>query len=71
MKTHELFGKEVLDSNANRIGKVYDIDFDLQTGKVNLILVRGGIIEKYEIGLDKVDRIGDKVILNTEQAKLG
>jgi sporulation protein YlmC with PRC-barrel domain len=28
MKTSELFGKEVLDANAYRIGKVSDIDFD-------------------------------------------
>jgi len=28
MTTNELFGKEVLDVNANRIGKVVDIDAD-------------------------------------------
>jgi len=35
MNTKELLGKEVLDVSANRIGKVVDIDFDMQQGVIN------------------------------------
>ena len=42
MKTNELFGKEVLDINANRIGKVNDIDVDMFQGVVNYMIVKTG-----------------------------
>ena len=42
MNTKELFGKEVLDANANRVGKVADIDFDMRQGVINHIVVRQG-----------------------------
>jgi len=32
VKTRELFGKEVIDADANRIGKVVDLDFYIQQG---------------------------------------
>ena len=32
VKAKELFGKEVLDADANRIGRVVDLDFDIQQG---------------------------------------
>ena len=34
MKAKELFGKEVFDADANRIGKVVDLDFDIQQGVI-------------------------------------
>ena len=43
MKTKELFGKEVLDINANRVGKVSDIDVDVVQGIVNSMIVKGGL----------------------------
>ena len=63
MNTNELFGREVLDMNAKSIGKVTDIDFDLHKGIINHILIRAGINKKYFIDVDKIDKVGDKVIL--------
>ena len=63
MNTKELFGKEVLDVNANTVGKVADIDFDMQQGTVNHIVVKAGLTKRYAVSLDKIDKIGDKVIL--------
>lgn len=70
MDTKELFGKEVLDVNANKIGKVVDIDFDMQQGVVNYIVAKSGLTKKYHITLDRIDKIGDKVILKIAEDEI-
>jgi len=70
MHTKELFGKEVLDSNANGIGKVNDIDIDMDQGVINHIVVKTGLTKSHLISLDKIDKIGDKVILKITEADL-
>jgi sporulation protein YlmC with PRC-barrel domain len=71
MNAKELFGKEILDVNAKRIGKVSDIDLDMQQGVINHIVVKAGLIKKYHVSLDKIDKIGDKVILKIREDELG
>ena len=46
MKASELFGKEVLDVNANRVGKVADMDVDVLKGAVNHIIIKAGLTKK-------------------------
>jgi len=70
MNTNELFGKEVLDANANIIGKVSDIDFDLIKGTIHHIIVKAGLIKKYVISLEKIDRLGDKLTLRITEDEL-
>jgi sporulation protein YlmC with PRC-barrel domain len=70
MNTKELFGKEILDVNANRVGKISDIDFDMQQGVINHIVVKAGLTKKYDITLDKIDKIGDKIILKIGEDQL-
>ena len=64
MKTSELFGKEVMDVNINKIGKVSDIEFDMRTWKIISIFVKSGLAKKYSVSVDKIDRIGDGIVLN-------
>ena len=71
MKTKDLIGKEVLDSNVFIIGRVADIDFDSETFEIeNLVVQRGNIQEKISmkktedlIPVDSVLVIGDKILL--------
>jgi sporulation protein YlmC with PRC-barrel domain len=70
MNTKELLGKEILDVNAKRIGKISDIDFDIQQGTINYIVAKAGLTKKYDIGLDKIDKIGDKIILKIGEDEL-
>ena len=70
MNTKELLGKEILDVNAKKIGKVNDIDFDMQQGVINHIVVKAGLIKKYNISLDKIDKIGDKMTLKIGEDEL-
>jgi sporulation protein YlmC with PRC-barrel domain len=66
MKTSELFGKEVLDVNANKIGKVNDMEFDLMAGKISRLVVKAGL-KTYHINIEKIDKIGDKILLSVEK----
>ena len=66
MKTSELFGKEVMDININKIGKVSDIEFDMYTGTISHIIVKSGLAKKYSVAIDKIDKIGDGIVLNIE-----
>lgn len=71
MNTKGLFGKEVLDANADSVGKVSDMNFDLKQGIIKSIVVKAGLTKKYEIPLDRIDKMGDKVILNVAVSELG
>jgi sporulation protein YlmC with PRC-barrel domain len=70
MNTKELLGKEVLDTYANRIGKVVDLDFDIEKGIIEHIVVKKGLTKKYAISLDKIDEIGDSIVLKIGENKL-
>ncbi len=70
MKTGELFGKEVLDISANKIGKVVDLDFDMQKGLIDHIVVKAGLTKRYAVSLDKIDKIGDRIVLKIAQSEL-
>ena len=71
MNTKELFGKEVLDANAYKVGKVSDMNFDLKQGIIESIVVKAGLTKKHEIPLDRIDKMGDRVILNVAVSELG
>ncbi len=72
MKTKELIGKEVLDSNINVLGRVIDLDFNPDTFEIeNLVIQRGNIQERMSIKktedlipISAVCSVGDKVLLN-------
>ena len=70
MLTRELFGLEVLDVNANRIGRVMEVDVDMIQGLVNNMVVKAGLMKKYHIGLDKIDKLGDRIVLNVPEEAL-
>ena len=70
MYTNELFGKEVLDSNANQIGKVVDIEVDMLQGTIHHMLVKSSFTKKLVVPLDKINKIGDKIILKVMENEL-
>jgi sporulation protein YlmC with PRC-barrel domain len=63
MHISEIVGKEVLDKGGNKVGKVADIDINFPQWTVNHLMVKVGMIKKVSIGIDKIDKIGDKIIL--------
>jgi len=70
MRASEMIGKGVLDKNANSVGSVVDIEVSFPQWSINHIVVRVGLIKKLTVGIDKIDKIGDKVILKLTKDEL-
>lgn len=70
MNTKELFNQEVYDSDANRIGKVVDIIFDLSQGVISHIVVKIGLLKKREVAVDLIDKSGDSIVLTVPKNDL-
>lgn len=69
----EIVGKEVLDSSAVIIGKVKDVEVNLETNEIQAFVVgKGGISEGLGLSkgetivpCDMVSKIGDKILLKS------
>jgi sporulation protein YlmC with PRC-barrel domain len=70
MRTSELLKKLVLDKNGNNVGKVVDIDINLPQWNVSQITVKIGMMKTMQIGIDIIDKVGDKVILKITRDEL-
>ena len=73
MKIREFLGSIVLDKNANEVGKVDDIEFNPEDGKIEKITLtlQKNLVsrDELEIDFDDVATIGAYVILNKEIPK--
>jgi sporulation protein YlmC with PRC-barrel domain len=70
MKIKEFIGSTVLDKKANVVGKVENVDFDTETGKIETLTLtlQKNIFSKdeLEINFEDIETIGAYVILNKE-----
>ena len=70
MQIKDFIGSTVLDKNANVVGKVDNVDFDTETGKIETIALtlQKNIFtrDELEINFDDIQTIGAYVILNKE-----
>ena len=73
MKIKQFIGSTVLDKNAYEVGKVDNLDFDTETGKIETITLtlQKNIFSKdeLEINFEDIATIGAYVILNKEILK--
>lgn len=73
MQIKEFLGSTVLDKNAYEVGRVSNIDFDTETGKIETITLtlQNNIFsrDEIEISFDDIATIGAYVILNKEIPK--
>lgn len=71
----EIVGKEVLDSSAVIIGKVKDVEVNLETNEIQAFVVgKGGISEGLGLSkgetivpYDMINKIGDKILLKSRE----
>jgi sporulation protein YlmC with PRC-barrel domain len=71
----EIVGKEVLDSSAVIIGKVKDVEVNIDTKEIEaIVLNKGGISEGLGLSkgetivpYDMIKKIGDKILLKTRE----
>ena len=70
MNYKSINGKEVLDTDGYAIGKIDDIDFDIEKGIINHLIMKSGFTTRRPITLDKIMSIGDKAILKVRKVDL-
>ena len=70
MHAKDLSGKDIVDSNGDKIGEVDDLEIDAMNKRVTGIVAKEGSIssklgmgKEKMISMDMVDTIGDKIIL--------
>ena len=70
MKIKDFIGSTVLDKKANVVGKVENVDFDTETGKIETIVLtlQKNLFSKdeLEIAFEDIETIGAYIILNKE-----
>ena len=68
MRAKELFGTTVLDKNVNEIGRIEDIDVEIEKGGITTIIVslNKGLFSNdvIEIDFESILTIGDYVLLD-------
>lgn len=71
MKIKDFLGKKVYDSEAHAIGKVTDVEFEVDTFTMKSIEVGQGIVKKVTISIESIAKVGDSVFLAIPQEKIG
>ncbi len=70
MNVKKLLGREVLDANAKMIGKVCDIESDIDQGVISNVVVKAAMIRKYNVKFDNIAKMGDKIVLRVSEEEL-
>ena len=71
---NDIIGKEILDSSANVIGKVKDIEIDNSSKNLDFLIINKGSSgkilkssnEEEKIPFEMINSIGDKIILKED-----
>ena len=70
MKIKDFIGSTVIDKNANDVGKVDNIEFDVESGQITTITLslQKNLFtrDELEISYDDIQTIGSYVLLNKE-----
>ena len=70
MKSREIIGKEVIDSEAKIIGSVQDIEIDTNKWTVSGLIVKKHFLKKITVAAGNIDKVGDKVVLRVVSDKI-
>ena len=70
MLASEIMRKEVLDTNAVKVGNIADVEINLGQGTISHYVLRTGTFKKAAVTPDRIDKIGDKVILKISKVEL-
>ena len=74
MKCTKIIGKKVLDVNACEIGKISDIELDIEDSKITKVNLSTGELSlrkhSYDICPENIKTIGDYVLLNISKKEI-
>jgi sporulation protein YlmC with PRC-barrel domain len=71
MNVSTIIGKEVLDKNAFKLGKVTDVEINMPRGTVDYFIVKTGLTKKLYVPFLNIETAGDRVILNVSKDEVG
>lgn len=70
MHAKDLSGKDIIDSNGDKVGEVDDVEIDVMNKMVTGVIAKEGSLsaklgmgKEKMISMDMIDTIGDKIIL--------
>ena len=77
MHAKDLSGKDIVDSNGDKVGVVDDVEIDVMNKMVTGLVAKEGSLssklgmgEERMISMDMVDAIGDKVVLRRMEKRM-
>ncbi len=70
MKAKDLMGRKVYDKDAIEVGKINDFEVNTTTFAIEKIYIKAGLTTYYKTEPDKIDRIGDTIILSIPKGEL-
>lgn len=70
MNVKNLFKKDVIDVDGNKVGKISDMDVEMEKGVINYLILSTGFMKKSEIKINKIKSIGDTILLNIHKDEL-
>lgn len=70
MLTKDLFARKIIDEQGNRVGRIADMDIDINNGTINYLVISTGFLSKKKIKLDQIKSVGDEIILNIRKNTL-
>jgi sporulation protein YlmC with PRC-barrel domain len=77
MHAKDLSGKDIVDSNGDKVGVVDDVEIDVMNKSVTGIVAKEGSIssklgmgDERLISMNMIDAIGDKVILRRTERRM-
>ncbi|MGD2248062.1 MAG: PRC-barrel domain-containing protein [Candidatus Methanofastidiosia archaeon] len=70
MKAKDLMGRKVYDKDAIEVGKISDFEINTSTFAIEKIYIKSGLTTHNKTEPDKIDRIGDTIILLIPKGEL-
>lgn len=68
MLVSEVLGKKVLDKNALEVGKVSDMDIDLEKGMINSVIISKGELslkpQTFIVNINEIQKVGDYILIS-------
>jgi sporulation protein YlmC with PRC-barrel domain len=70
MKVRDLIGRQVIDADARVVGRIVDVDLDMNSASVRSLIMKSSWTKRYQVSPQEIEKIGDKIILKITKDKM-
>ncbi len=70
MKARDLIGRQVIDADARVVGRIVDVDLDMNSASVRSLIMKSSWTKRYQVSPQEIEKIGDKIILKITKDKM-